>query len=125
MTMPCDEFGNIYAQGHSQYPVDLDPGPDEYILGPGEMILLATGTDESDGLVLKLSSDLEFVWEQHWRSYDEINIKKVEIGSDNLCVVTGEYMGPVDFMPGLIAFETPTNGGRDVYLLKLNPDGAW
>lgn len=92
---------------------------------PGEGIQWVTSAGNYDALVLKLTAEGEFVWAKRYgaEGYDEA--WDMTTDPDGNIFITGVFGGLVDFNPGGGVANLMSEGGSDIYLLKLNPDGEY
>lgn len=105
---------NIYLTGHYMGTVDFDPGPGTYEL---------TSNGTQDIYILKLNSDGNFIWAKSigGNSYD--GGYSITVDSYGNTYTTGFFGETVDFDPSNGIYELTSNGGSDIYILKLNTDG--
>lgn len=109
-----DEFGNILVAGEFRSTADFDPGP-----GTDER----KSAGEQDVFVSKFDSSGGYLWAHAWGAEDpDTGFGVASDGSGNV-YVTGEYMGTVDFDPGVGVDEISSKGYQDAFLTKIMPDG--
>ena len=110
----ADDDGNVYITGVFQETVDFDPGEGTFEL---------TSNGSEDIFALKLDSDGDFVWAVGMGSpfYEE----PVSVGVDGLgnVYVGGYFSNTIDFDPGEGVTNINTNGGQDIFVVKLDQDG--
>lgn len=108
-----DGSGNVYTTGHVSGTVDLDPGPG---------VQSYTATDD-DIYITKQDVNGNFVWAKAMGAGLQDNgiAIKVETGGD--VYVTGQFNGSFDFNPGAGTHILTSNGGYDIFVLKLNAVG--
>ena len=110
-----DGSGNVYVTGYYRDTVDFDPGP---------------GVDEhtSNGhyaFLSKFDSTGVFQWARTWGGSGHVFSYDVAIdGSDN-AYITGNFIDSVDFDPGPGVDEHISNGHRDIFLSKFDPEGVF
>ncbi len=114
-----DAIGNIYLSGRFGGTCDFDPGPNQYLLK-------SAGT--SDLIVVKLSSQSDFIWAAHIASTSSPNYYHtlhhgMDIDGRGNVYLTGSFIGSFDFDPGPGKHVINSQGGYDWYLLKLDSQG--
>lgn len=116
-TIKTDTSGNIYTTGSFGNTIDFDPGIGVYNL-------ITTGS--YDIFIQKLDSDGNFIWAKSiggsGPNNDGYGISLAIDNSENV-YITGFFEGTVDFNPGSGTFNLTSNGGRDIFILKLDPNG--
>ncbi|MEM6722463.1 MAG: hypothetical protein AAF598_00420 [Bacteroidota bacterium] len=109
-----DESQNVFLAFNLQDSLDVDPGMDEEIitaLGPTDMVFV------------KLNFLGNFEWARHLEGTDSKRVLDITIdGFDNL-VATGGFHGTLDFDPGTAMEELTSDGGEDIFVLKLTNEG--
>jgi hypothetical protein len=123
-----DNAGNIFVSGYFSSIVDFDPGPGDD---------LHTSNGMTDIFLSKFDKDGNFMWAKTWGGTDPDNTDNVAIwqnydlqrgidtdsfGSVYLC---GNFMGEVDFDPGIGEAIFTSNGGSDSFLIKLDQTGKY
>ena len=108
-----DGSGNVHTTGNFQDTADFDPGP-------GTSNLTSNGS--SDVFVSKLDSNGNFVWAKNMGGGADHGLGIEVDGSGNIHT-TGIFNGTADFDPGPGSFNLTSNGGRDVFVSKLDSDG--
>jgi hypothetical protein len=106
--------GNVYYTGTFQSTVDMDPGPGEDIHTAGD----------KDTFVCSLNPDGDFLWARSWMTIDNSQ-GSLEINDDSEIIITGEFRYTVDFDPGPLVDEHTSNVFRDIFIMKLFPNGYW
>jgi hypothetical protein len=115
-----DLLGNVYITGTFVGSVDFDPGP-------GIQILSSTGSSDNF-YVQKLNPNGELLWVKSFGNNSTSISASCEgwgidlDGSSNV-YITGEFSDTVDFDPGINSFLLSSNGGFDVFILKLTSTG--
>ena len=113
-SITIDTAGNIFITGQFQHTVDFDPGV-------GISNLASTGS--TDIFVLKLDSSGNFIWAKGFGGTGTdvgLSIATDLIGN---IYTTGYFAGSADFKPGPGSTFLTSNGGYDVFVQKLNPNG--
>ena len=109
-----DDNGDVYTIGLFEGLVDFDPGA-------GVANLLSTGSP--DFFIQKLNSDGNFVWIKQLKGDNNIFSKSIVIDTTGNLLITGYFEGTVDFNPGAAVFNKTSNGGNDIFILKLDSNG--
>lgn len=105
--------GSVYTTGYFSGTSDFDPGP-----GTVNM------TGGNDCFVSKLSANGDYVWAlQIQGSINQGHSLIIDAAGD--LIISGIFQGTKDFDPGVGAFNLTSNGGGDVFILKLNSSGAF
>ena len=113
-SIDTDGFGNVYLACSFRGAVDVDPGPGVNLLGAS---LHST-------FIIKLNPAGIFLWAKRLvggisppTSYP----RSIKIDSYGNVIVTGTFLGTIDFDPGTAIFNITGNG--NVYILKLTASG--
>lgn len=115
ITFPCDiqidQEGQIYIMGNHKGSGDFDPGPNEYLL---------SSTEFTNGFILKLNENGDFVFGQ---SYPYTYFQSMAI-SDSSIYLSGSFIQSVDFdlSDDVFVLNTPDTDG---FILKLSNSGAY
>ncbi len=112
-----DSNGNIYSIGIFKGTVDFDPGVGTYTL--------SASTSFFDFYVLKLDPNGNFLWAKKFgSSADDDMANAMTIDNNDNIVITGYFFGNnVDFDPNAGTTLLSSYGLRDIFILKLNPNG--
>lgn len=109
-----DASGNIYITGGFNGTVDFDPGA-----GTANLTAVSGG----DIFILKLDASGNFDWvKQISGNSNEQGFRLAIDDSGNLLSI-GVFSGTVDFDPGTGTYNLTSNGGSDIYALKLDSNG--
>ncbi|MCB0494315.1 MAG: IPT/TIG domain-containing protein [Cyclobacteriaceae bacterium] len=114
-SIATDATGNVYITGYYGGPIDFDPGPGTFMMGPG---------GSYQNFILKLDADGNFVWAKNIDA--EFSNAYITTHSSGFLYVTGYFEGSADFDPGPGSFviTIPNSlGNGDAYILKLDLDG--
>jgi hypothetical protein len=116
--MHVDEEGNTYATGYFTDQADFNIGEDIYEL---------TAVDFYDVFIVKTDPNGNFLWAKGLGSEMFDNGEGITTNSAGDVFITGVYSGETDFDPGLGQAIENTNGGEDIFVLKLTSLGefAW
>ncbi|WP_027420434.1 T9SS type A sorting domain-containing protein [Crocinitomix catalasitica] len=106
-----DAFGVVNMIGTLLSEVDMDMGPDEFIL------------DNSNGnlFLLKITSDAEFIDARIIAS--SVPYPKFTFDSENNIILTGSFSWTYDFDPGVDEHLLTVVGGKDIFVSKLTNSG--
>jgi gliding motility-associated-like protein len=112
LSMDVDAVGNIYGVGEFRDSPDFDPGSGVFSM---------TGGSLSDGFIIKLDADGQFVWA---KQIGDIS-GNVDLDVDNAgnVYITGSFSNTIDIDPGTPVVDITSAGGSDIYILKLNTNG--
>lgn len=116
ISVDVDNSGNIYVAGTFQNTADFDPGA-----GTANLTTLG-GTD---GFILKLDQDGNFVWVKQLGGTADDAAMSVSIDPSGNVVVSGFFRNTVDFDPNAGVINTTSLGGADAYVVKLNSAGNY
>lgn len=96
--------------------VDFNPGSGEYI---------RESNGDADVFLSRFDATGEFKWARTWGStLDEMGNGVAADQFGNVCI-TGYFKNEVDFDPGPSVDPHASNGGEDVFIIKLLPNGYW
>lgn len=110
--------GHIYLCGRFVNSVDFDPG--------NAIELIAGSTlGEWDTFILRLDSDGNFVWVKHFGGPTYVVAYDMTLDASENIFATGYFDGTADFDPSGDVMNLTSNGGFDVYVLKLDSDGEF
>lgn len=110
-----DASGNVYVAGSFTGIVDMDPGPGS---AP------ATSGGNTDGLVLKLEPDGDYINSIILRGGRFDSFDDVEVDASGNIYATGYYEENTDFDPGAgTALEAGSND-RNAFVMKMNATGG-
>lgn len=109
-----DDFGNVYSTGFFRDTVDFDPGP-------GVFNLYAAGI--RDVFIQKLDSAGNFLWAKNIGGVSGDEGFSMTLGNSGSIYVTGLFSGMVDFDPNSGTSILSSQGGSDIFLLKLDSNG--
>lgn len=111
-----DAQGNAIVVGIFQDTCDMDPGP-------GNLPMISHG--DNDAFVQKLSGFGDLVWATCIGSTGVDEAKGVDVDAAGNIYVTGRFTGTVDFDPGSGVANTTSSGPNDIFVLKLDGNGAY
>jgi gliding motility-associated-like protein len=111
-----DAAGNVLIAGDYQDDVDFDPGGDDNIV--------PNNSDATDGYVLKLDTDGNFVWVSVFGGVEYDAVNGVSTDASSNVFLTGYFAGEADLDPTgddhLI-----TAAAVDAFFVKLGSDGSF
>ncbi len=114
--MALDTAGNIYAVGYFTDTVDFDPGTDTF--------LMASAGDR-DVFIQKLTGSGDFVWAKRVGSAGADEAQAIALDAAGNVYTVGAFTGTVDFNPAAATNNLASNGGVDVFALKLTSVGNY
>lgn len=108
-----DHLNNIYTTGSFFNNADIDPGPDSVIWST---------LGNTDIFIQKLNTDGELIWAKKLSGQWLATAIAIDVDSYGNVYITGEHTDHLDLDPGpdSLIFHSLR---RDVYLLKLDPNG--
>jgi hypothetical protein len=105
----------VFVVGDFNGTADFDPSEEEFNL---------TSNGNSDGYVVKFSSDGDFEWVRREGGTVFDPIRSAACDSEGNIIVTGSFTLNVDFDPGQGVFEVEaTNSSPDAFFWKLDTNG--
>ncbi len=110
-----DGLGNSYTAGHFNGAVDFDPGPGVYNL---------TSTGIVDMFIFKLDANGNFQWAHRFGNFNFTSAWNLDADPSGNILITGFFEDSIDFDPGPGTVELFAVGSRDIFVLKLAPDGS-
>lgn len=110
-----DQYGNIYTTGVFGLSVDFDPSK--------AISNLSAEGASLDIFISKYNSEGNLVWAKRIGGSEHEESYSISLDIKGNIYVTGDFSGTTDFDPGLAEFELKSNGGRDVFIVKLNSNG--
>ena len=114
LAMDIDDDGNVLITGKFQGTADFDPGPDS-------SKLTVNGGD--DIYVLKLNSLGDFDWVRQIGGTDLDRGRCITADHIGNVYTSGYFSDTVDLDPGQDSLLFISNGGQDIFIQKLDPDG--
>lgn len=113
-TIKLDSMGNIYLAGSYVY-VDFDPGAADQIY---------TATGSTDGFIVKLDNDGNFIWVKTFEGTSNKKVMDMEIDANDNIFVTGRFQGTIDLNPSSTETDSHTTAGSfDTFVAKLTSTG--
>ena len=113
-----DKLGNIYATGRFIGTVDFDPNIGTFNL---------TSIGNFDTFITKLSNNGNLIWVKQIIGTLDNQSTALELDNDGDVYITGKFQGTADFDPSEDTVNYVSNGGSDIFILKLQTNGnfAW
>ena len=105
---------NVYVTGYMSSSVDFNPS------GTPEVLTSAGGWDV---FIWKLDADGNHQWARNFGGTANEYCWSLEADNAGNISYTGTFENTVDFNPGVGTSELTSNGGSDIYLAKMSPDG--
>lgn len=112
--MAVDDEGNTYTTGYFTDISDFDPSEETVSLSSEGFF---------DIFIQKLDTEGNLVWAKSFGANFFDYGTGIEVDADGNIYVTGVFQETVDFDPGSETFELASNGGEDIFALKLDSDG--
>lgn len=114
--MAIDGAGNILTTGMFQNTADFDPGTG---------VANLTGMGGYDGFISKLNASGDYVWAKQVGNINNDQGNGVGVDAAGNVYATGYFETTVDFDPGTGTVNLTSNGGADIYVLKLDASGNY
>ena len=105
----------LYLVGEFQGTIDLDPG---------ENVMEVTSQDFTDGYMIELNADGDYVNSIVLPNVQACRIECVQTDADGNLYLSGAFSNTVDFDPGEGVSELTSAGGSDVFVSKMGQDGT-
>lgn len=113
--LATDAEGNVYTTGSFDGLVDFDPGVGVFNLDAGV---------NWNTFILKHNANGDFLWaKQLFGGQNEGT--GIAIDEEGDLYICGDFNETVDFDPSIANYNLTSNGGNDMYILKLNSDGEF
>lgn len=106
--------GDVYVSGNFGGTVDFDPGTGVYNL---------SSNGYGDIFILKLDTNGSFIYAKAFGSNLNDLGNSIDLDALGNIYCTGWFVNTVDFDPGAGINSVTSNGGADVFILKLAPNG--
>jgi len=125
-SVAVDNQGNVYTAGDFEDIVDVDPGPDEYLL---------TSNGRFDIFITKVDATGHLIWAKQFGGSRDDVANGIAIDALGNVLTTGSFRDTVDFDPGpgstLLKIESSFMGpgggqyasGSDMFVSKLDSSG--
>lgn len=113
-SLSTDANGNIYLAGYFSDTCDLDPDTNT---------LYKTSAGEDDIFISKLDANGKLLWSRQFGSTGSDNALFMTTDDLGNTYTTGYFSGTVDFDPGPGMVQLSSNGGKDIFVLKLDQSG--
>jgi gliding motility-associated-like protein len=118
--LDIDPNGNVILCGSFIKNADFDPGPANYLL---------TNVGSSEGYIVKLNGNGNFIWAKQLGNFNSVfsNVVIADIKCDATGNIysTGTFSGDCDFDPGAASYTILSGGSMDGFVTKLNPNGIF
>lgn len=114
VAIAVDGLGNIYVSGYFFGTADFNPGPP---------ITNLTSNGGRDGYVVKLDSNGVFQWARSFGGPNDDQVRHMVVDSAGNVYTTGFFFGTGDFDPGPGTLNLNSEGNKDVFVQKLDPQG--
>lgn len=115
-SVKVDATGNVYLAGEFPFTVDFDPGPGVFNI---------TVAGSTDGYILKLDVNGNFVWAKTLGGTDADAARDIVLDAAGNIYVTGLFQGTADFDPGPGIYNITVTGAvnNDVFISQLTASG--
>jgi hypothetical protein len=115
-SIEIDAAGNVYVAGNFAS-ADFDPDPNNQVL--------LTTIGGSDGFVLKLDTDGNFVWVKTFASTGNDSVEDMDFDANGDLLITGRFRNTIDLDPNAGTANFTSNGGDDLFMAKINTEGEY
>ncbi len=109
-----DQSDNVYSTGQYTGLVDFDPG-----VG----VFNKTSQGSTDIYIQKLDPNGNLIWAHSLGSFGSDNGISMAIDASDNLYITGAFQGTIDFDLGSNVENMSSNGGFDIFILKLDSNG--
>lgn len=100
----------------------FNPGVD---FNPGAGVASLVSNGSFDAFILKLDNNGIFQWVKHVGSSGGESIVSISVDQSNNVIGIGSFQYVVDFDPGVGVSNRHSNGGGDIFILKLDRNGIF
>ena len=111
-----DLSGNIYIAGSFDGIVDFDPG---------EEVDNKTSSGSFDCFLTKINSDGSYAWTKTFGGIDNDGVESIATDAHGNIYIAGIFTDTVDFDPGTGTDIRSSIDASDIFLSKINTDGAY
>lgn len=109
-----DKAGSIFVTGEFRGSIDFDPG---------EGVTEYTSDPNGNIFIQKLKQDGNYFWTKAFAGTRSGTATKIAVDKLGNVIVTGSIIGTVNPDPGSDGSTFSSNGGSDIFVLKLDSDG--
>ena len=121
VAITVDKFGNVYVTGGFHDTADFDPGLDTFNLIAETSPTLKF---KQDIFILKLNANGGFIWAKRIGGDGSGGGRAIALDREGNLFITGVFEGiGIDFDPGEESLILNSNGGFDIFILKLDSKG--
>ncbi len=113
-SISIDVSGNVYTTGNFWGTVDFDPGTGTHNL---------TSAGGYDIFVQKMDTDGNFMWAKSFGGINNDLGYSISVDALGNVYTTGDFHETVDFNPGAGTNNLISEGGRDIFVQKMDTDG--
>ena len=113
-SIKVDAMGDVYTTGIFQDTIDFNPGTG--VANP-------SAVGEEDVFILKLDANGNFLWAKSFGGIEMDRGYSIAIDAEGNVYTTGYFIDTVDFDPGTGVTNLSAVGGKDIFILKLDPNG--
>lgn len=117
-TISIDRIGNLFLAGSFANSIDFDPNAGVHVM---------TSTGYGDLFILKMDTSGNYLWSENISAQNEAVCEHLVIDIGGNIILSGQYLGAVDFDPGAgsVIYTTTTLSYYDMYILKLDSLGNY
>lgn len=112
-----DQDDKLIIGGHFKGTIDFDPGS-------GMANLSSTGANSEDPFLLKFNSSGSMLWARSFGGSSVERINSMATDANSNIYLTGFFEGTSDFDPGIGVINKSSSGLSDIFLMKLDTNGA-
>ncbi len=126
-TFDSDMQGSVYktvfdSEGNS-YSIGSFLG--EVGFGSSDNVQTLVSYGSSDVFLSKYNAMGEFLWVKHFGNSEDNEFEFLDIDAENNLYISGSYTGQMDFNPNSGIANASSTGERDLFVLKLDSNGAF
>jgi hypothetical protein len=113
----ADKLANVYVTGYF--------GGTDVDFNPGSGVDNHSSNGDWDIFLSYFDSSGNFQWADTWGGSGEDRGNRIAVDAYNNAYVTGDFIGTVDFDPGSGFANGTSNGGKDIFLSKIDSTGSY
>jgi hypothetical protein len=112
--LALDGDGNVYVAGYFNGTSDFEPGAD---------VTNLTSAGDYDAFLSKFNADGDFLWAIRLGGTSADQVRDMAVDTAGNILLVGQFSGTADFDPGAGDHNLASEGGNDIFVVKLNDAG--